>query len=328
MWTSRLSYSLLHSDFYFGVDSLSNSDKLWINQGFTWEFLPGWLSQTIVDLSENKFRSSFAAASGFTRTEPEIAQTFVIPVTSRLTIEPTARYLTKYEETLFQLNIPYSFENAKAWLMYSEGFRPPALIDLYAADPTYKGNPGLTPEQSQQFEAGLSWNYENVDVSSSLFQIDYKNLLQGTVDNLGVFSKVNAGEARSFGFTTKLTTSFRPWIFHLGYSSLIARERATRAALLFSPKHQVFTSLTYQRERWSAVLQQTMWSSFQDLNFTTGMQTRMDPWQSTDVLLFAKLTDKITGSFGVYNVFDNERELTFGYPEPQRRTALALEYSF
>jgi outer membrane receptor protein involved in Fe transport len=54
----------------------------------------------------------------------------------------------------------------------------------------------------------------------------------------------------------------------------------------------------------------------------------MAPWQSTDLLLFAKLNQHMTGSFGIYNLFDQKRELNFGYPEPQRRTAVALEYYF
>ncbi len=327
LWTSRFSHSRLHSDFYFGINSYSNSQKNWTSQSLSWEFLPGWLSQTLLEISENKFQSSFAATGGFTRTEPELAQTLVIPLSRQWTLEPTARYLAKYDKTLFQLSMPYSFESAKIWTMYSEGFRPPALIDLYANDPTYKGNPNLTPEESRQLEIGTSWNFQNFDFSTALFQVDYSNLLQGTVDSLGVFSKVNSGKARTQGWSTKITADFKTVVFHVGYSALLARA-ASKEALLFSPEHQVFSSLTYKKDSWSLALQQSLWSSFQDLNFTTGQQTRMAPWQSTDLLLFAQLNKKWNGSFGVYNLFDQKRELSFGYPEPQRRVALAIEYSF
>jgi outer membrane cobalamin receptor len=328
MWTSRLSYSLLHSDFYDTAPSKSNSDKLWISQGFSWQFWPHWLSQTTFDLNKNYYLSSYFSGQKYDRLEPEIAQTIVIPVTDNITIEPTARYLTKYKETLFQINAPYSFQSTKMWLMYSQGFRPPALIDLYAKEAFYVGNPNLTPEKSQQFEAGSSWTYRNMELSTSVYRIDYKNLFQGTVNGSGVFSKRNAGEARSYGLSTKLNLSFEKWLYYFSYSNLLARERPSDTPLLFSPEHQVFTSLTYQKNNWSLILQQTLWSGFQDLNFTTGFQTRLAAWQSTDLLYFTKVTKKISASAGVYNIFDKKRELTFGYPEPQRRVALSMEYSF
>lgn len=329
LWTSRLSYSSLHSDFEdsFGP-SLSRSDKIWINQQLAWEFAPGYLSQTTLDYNKNFYEASFVGADQYQRIEPELAQTFVIPVTPHLVIEPTARYLAKYEKTLLQVNIPYSFESAKIWAMYAEGFRPPALIDLFAKTAFYLGNANLTPEESKQFEVGSSWTYQNYEVSASIFQVDYENLFQGTVNGLGVFSKRNAGEARSQGFSTKLNADFGRWKFHGSYSNLIARETSNQQPLLFSPEHQVFASATYQRSKWSLVWQQTLWSGFDDLDFTLGAPTRLAAWEGSDLLAFVKLSRKLSASFGIYNLFDRRRELGFGYPEPQRRTTLAFEYSF
>lgn len=328
LWTSRLSYSLLHSDFADMGVSVSNSDKIWVNQNLAWEFAPGYLSQTTLDISHNMYTAAFVQDQKFDRTEPELAQTFIIPLTDHLLIEPTVRYLGRYQKTVYQLNIPYQLDSSKLWLTFSEGFRPPALTDLYANTTYFIGNPDLQPEKSRQIEAGYAFDWNNVNVSASIFQIDYENLMQAVPLGPVLSTKQNIGSADSFGLSTKINTRWDRWGFHLGYSALVARERGTNVPLRFSPEHQVFSSLSYNWNRLSLVLQQTLWSPFNDIDFLSGQTVRMKQWEGTDILMHWKSAGPWSVSFGIYNLFDQRRELTFGYPEPQRRTALAVEYSF
>jgi len=326
-WTSRVSYTLMHSDFWDPAPTESDSEKWWINQTFAWQFAPGFLSQTMIDFNKNYYTATFVSDIKYERSEPEFAQTFVVPVTDRLTFEPTIRYLQKYEHALFQVNLPYRLDSAKLWLMYSEGYRPPSLTDLFANTAFFIGNPNLQPEKSQQFESGFAWQEQNVNLSAALFYIGYKDVFQSTFDGT-FFSKENIGRAHAFGLNTKMNVEFTNWLYHLGYSALRAREESTRIPLRFSPEHQFFSSITYRRDSWSFVAQQTLWSGFYDFDFINSVDTRMPAWQSTDLILHFKPAKAWATSLGLYNIFDKRRELTFGYPEPQRRVALAVEYSF
>jgi vitamin B12 transporter len=328
IWNSRLSISELEST---SVDqygpSNSTSKKYWINQNYSWELSPGLLSQTTVELNHNEFKASYVNDETYRRNEPEVAQGFTIPLNKNLLVEPIARYLGKYKKTLFQVNIPYEWENAKVWVMYAEGFRPPSLIDLYATTPYYFGNKDLQPETSRQWEAGMAWHTEHISVKSSLFSTQYQNLLQSSTLN-GRPSKANIGNAHTYGTSHSINLQYFPWLWEMSFSQLLARDRGTNKALKFSPTYQFFTALSFATQKWTFTIQETLWDKFQDTNFLTAQDVTIADWQSTDVLAAFKASNKLGFNFGIYNLFDKRRELSFGYPEPQRRFAAALEYSF
>jgi vitamin B12 transporter len=329
VWTSRLSYASLHSDFVDTAISRAKSDKVWLSQIFAWEFFPGFLSQTLFDVNQNFYTASFIQDQQFDRSEPELAQSFIFPIHSQILIEPTVRHLFRYNQTLFQLQIPWQFESAKVWLMYSEGFRPPSLTDLYAQTAYFQGNNRLLPEKSQQYELGQSWTSQIFTFSSSLFLLQYKDLLQNSVLPSSQFTKINIGEAQSYGLNAKLDIQQHNWHFHVSHSYLIARETASNSPLLFSPKHQFFSSFSYAlNEKSLLLLQQSFWSSIVDLDFVNNRNVSLTPWASTDLLFQWKMNTQFSVQAGVYNLFNKRREMTFGYPEPQRRVALALESVF
>jgi outer membrane cobalamin receptor len=213
--------------------------------------------------------------------------------------------------------------------MYSEGFRPPSLTDLYAETSFFKGNNQLQPEKSQQFELGQSWSTESFTFSSSLFLLNYKDLLQSSVLPSSQFTKTNIGKAQSYGLSAKLDIKQHNWVWHVSHSYLLARENTSNTPLLFSPEHQFFTSFSYLiTERSSILFQQSLWSSLVDLDFINNRNVNLTPWASTDILFRLGINKKISVQAGVYNLFNKRRELTYGYPEPQRRAALALEAVF
>lgn len=330
LWTSRFSYAGLHSDFLNATEeSTSNSDKLWLSQTFSWEISPGILSQTLFDLNQNFYTASFVQNENFDRSEPEIAQSFIFPFSSRVFFEPSLRYLFRYEQALFQLNVPVLFENSRLWFLYSEGFRPPSLTDLYAQTSYFRGNPLLQPETSQQFEIGQALNIEALTFSSSLFFLKYQDLLQGSVLPTSEFTKINVGEAETYGMNAKIDFQQPRWKTHLSHTYMLARESATRTPLRFSPEHQTFMSFSAQiKKSYEITLQQSLWSAIWDLNFTNGQNIKLAPWSSTDILFSYKWNNALSVQAGVYNLFDQRRELSFGYPEPQRRAALAAEMKF
>lgn len=329
LWISRLSYASLHSDFFDPAKSISNSDKIWLSQIFSWEFAPGFLSQTLFDLNQNYYTATFVQDQKFDRSEPELAQSFMIPLTKHLFFEPSVRHLFRYDETLLQFNLPMVFESSRLWLMYSEGFRPPSLTDLYAQTTYFRGNPLLTPEKSQQYEVGQSWRHEGITLSSAVFYLRYQDLLQGSVLPSSEFTKINVGRAETYGVSAKLEVEQPFWRWNLSHTYMIAREKPSQTPLRFSPEHQTFSSLSYQlTDKHILTAQQTLWSSIWDLDFVNNTNIKLTSWASTDLLWMYRWTKESSLQFGVYNFFNKRRELTYGYPEPQRRVALAFEMSF
>ncbi len=329
LWITRLSYAGLHSDFLDTSVSTSNSDKIWLSQSYSWEIFSGILSQTLFDFNHNQYQASFVQDQRFHRTEPELAQTFTIPIMSSAFLEPSIRHLFRYKETLLQINAPIHFEHGRLWLLYSEGFRPPSLTDLYAQTSYFVGNANLKPEDSQQYELGQAWRVDSLELSSSLFFLKYKNLLQGSVLPTSEFTKVNVGEAQTYGMSAKLQIHQPRWTSGISHTYMQARELPTRVPLRFSPEHQTFIHLNYNlNPTQSLTLQHTIWSPIWDLDFINNRNTKLPSWTGTDILLSQKINKRSSLQVGIYNLFNQRREMTFGYPEPQRRGALALEMSF
>jgi outer membrane cobalamin receptor len=86
--------------------------------------------------------------------------------------------------------------------------------------------------------------------------------------------------------------------------------------------------LGYQLRDWTVTFQETIWSHFLDTDFSTGNDVILPMWQSTDILLVWQTSKKLSLNFGVFNLFNKPRQLSYGYPEAQRRVSFAAEYSF
>lgn len=328
-WGSRLSFSELKSNSASSFGPFNGrSQKYWINQTLAWEIYPGILSQTTAELSHNIYTNNYLLNKSYDRNEPEVAQSFIVPITENLSVEPIVRYLGRYDRTLMQLNLPYQFENGRLWFMYAEGFRPPSLNDLYANSPNYTANKDLQPETSRQYELGSEWYTEHVRIKSSLFRTDYRNNFQSLTVAPNVSTKINVGEASAYGTTHSVTVDYRPWLYELSYSMMLTRDKVNQKPLYFAPENQVFTALSYSIQKWTFTAQETLWGEYQDRNFSTGLDVTMPNWQSTDILASVHASQKLLINFGVYNAFNKRRELSFAFPEPQRRFAAALEYSF
>lgn len=325
--TTTLTFSRLHSQFHdnFGFN-FSNSQKVFLSHLLKYKLTDTLSAFTILDFNLNFYDSSYTGEQAFHREEPEIAQTLTYDISPRLTIEPSIRYLTRYRKTIHQINIPYRTDQTRWWLGLSEGFRPPSLTDFYAQTPYFVGNVDLRPERSTQIEVGGAWETSFVQLTSSLFKIRYEDLFRSLSFSPGVLSKVNVDKASSEGMNFGLTLKLHPnWIIKTQHSLLKTRDKNTQNELPFSPQHQSFASLSFQKNKWSSTLQHSVWSSFLDTDFNTGNLVRLPQWNGTDWFLSYKLNTKTSTHLGVFNIFDNPRQLSFDFPEPQRRFFVNIE---
>lgn len=323
---SVLSASRFRSQFVdFGYNN-SDSDKLFASEIYERKLSTHLLSQTILDFNWNRYQSSYTGQETFDRSEPEIAQTLIYDSLAGLTIEPSVRYLARYKQFLGQLHVPYKINNARLWFSAGQGYRPPSLTDLYAQTIYYIGNRDLLPEESLQTEVGMGWDLPFISVSSSVYHTNYTHLFQSISVSPGVVSKINLGKAESSGINMGVDIRYTPfWKMRWQHSLMSAREASTNAPLLFSPSNQTYLALSYERATWSTTLQHTLWSSFWDIDYNVGQKVKMRSWEGTDLLLSYNATRDVRMGLGIFNIFDNPRQLSFDFPEPQRRVFLNLE---
>lgn len=304
----------------------SDSDKVFASEIFIQKLSSHLFSQTLFDLNWNRYQSSYTGRETFDRLEPEVAQTLIYEPVMHLTIEPSVRYLTKYKELLTQIHIPYKIDTARLWLSASEGYRPPSLTDFYAQTPYFIGNTDLQPERSLQTEVGLGWDFEFISVSSTVYQTKYSNLFRSISISPGVSSKTNVATAHARGLNMGL--ELRPhssWEIRWNHSLISTQDTSTNTSLPFAPNNQSFGSISYKNKKWIFTGQHTLWSSFLDTDFNTGNLTRIKEWQGTDFLVSYQAHKKFSMGLAAFNIFDKPRQLSYDFPEPQRRLFLNLD---
>lgn len=320
-------FSRLHSGFIdsFGIN-FSNSEKFFLSEIISYKLSDDLSAQTIVDINLNHYNSSYTGTETFERWEPEVAHALTYNITEHLTVEPSLRYLLRYQKMIHQLNIPYRLEHTRWWLSASEGFRPPSLTDLYAQTPYFVGNTQLLPERSYQVEAGGAWDTSVGSVSATVFKTKYRELFRSSSLAPGILSKINVGHASSQGLNLGVTAQPHPrWLLKANHSLMSTQDETLKQDLPFSPKNQSFAAVSYNRSQWTWTLQHSVWSSFLDTDFNTGNLVKLPRWDGTDVFVGYQGHAKTSINFGLFNVFDNPRQLSFDFPEPQRRFFLNIE---
>lgn len=99
--------------------------------------------------------------------------------------------VSKYSQSAgvsYQLIEPLS-----ASFTYSHSFKAPTLSDLYA-NPLFGGNPGLKPEESSDYEAGMRWSDKQLLAKSTLFLVRRTNEIgfdPGFTDSTYLFGRNN-----------------------------------------------------------------------------------------------------------------------------------------
>lgn len=240
------------------------------------------------------------------------------------------RYVSLGERFLPTLHNEYQWFQKKLWLTYSQGFRNPSLSDLFTQTSYFVGNPHLTPEISAQWELGFryehksSWIHHQWDVR--IFNLQYQNFIETRAINPSLFTRENRGRGQSHGldFLWSLQQSgFRPF---LNYNFLETRDNNTGSPFRLSPRHQLSWGSELDWNLWTFEWQNIHWYSTYD-----GLGdplTKLPDWQQWNFLLKYRASNNWLLHGGVLNAFNVTKELTLGYPEPQRRYWLQVTYQF
>ena len=136
---------------------------------------------------------------------------------------------------------------------YGTGFLAPSLFDLYGQESfagyaSYHGNPGLKPEHSSGWDAGLQFDIpafnqpDFASLSASYFVNGISDLISPTSD---FSSEENIGRARITGVETELVLTVSPYATaDLVYTYTYARDLAQNTPLLRRPENAGSATLT------------------------------------------------------------------------------------
>jgi outer membrane receptor protein involved in Fe transport len=220
-------------------------------------------------------------------------------------------------------------------LTYAEGLRLPSLADRYASNQYYVGNPRLRPERSQSWEIGFRMSPETrkdvrgtgVSFEVSTFDTIFFDFIDNTSLGGLLRTKVNTGTSRARGAEFALGYATALGQVAAAYGYLDAKNVDTGESLRLAPHHQLALSAAHQFGVIVAELKDTIWSEFQDRDLTNALRT-LPGWNSLDLTLRTKGLSDWEIEAGVMNILDQPREMTIGFPEPQRRYQVSAMRNF
>lgn len=132
-------------------------------------------------------------------------------------------------------------------LGWGEGFRAPNFNELYYPDTGYgyAGNPGLRPERSETWEAGLAWTPATGHrVDLSLYHTRVRDLVAFAAP--GTNNAININRAHMDGAELEYRFDGRAWRWGGNLAWLDSEDEATGLALLRRARHKAHVDLGYR----------------------------------------------------------------------------------
>lgn len=305
------------SNSFVSRSMLSLDAKLALNSNFT--------SRTFVDLRGDELRASYLGSNSLNETDIELGQGFEFNFAGAMSLTPVMRYRPADGVLVKAASLAHADNLSRQWLSFSEGYRRPSLSDLRSNTSYFRGNPDLKPEKSRSLEIGAESGSpeDGLWISSSLYATAYDDLIDSTPLTASLSTKRNTGRASVNGLEVSLRDSFRRsshgFVFQIGASFMDGKNDDTGEALRLSPRSQIAISVAHRNRHAQHSVVWTQWSSIYDRDPATGTLVELAPWSTVDINV--KSVDFANWEFktGILNIFDRPREMTLGYPEPQRQ---------
>ena len=206
--------------------------------------------------------------------------------------------------------------------------RFPTLKELYSGllDANIP-NPNLKPEKALNYETGveqpLSWHSL---LRCSLFYSDVKNLIvsrpYGPASNQNQF--VNVGRAALRGVELSFSSGyFYHNDFELNYTWLDARDKsvdATSKHLEYMPAHNLYVSDLFKFNEWVSLFAKLEYNSsrYYQNRMNYNRWDTIDGFWTVDLKLTGTLTSRLSLDIGAKNLFDENYQLTAGFPREGR----------
>lgn len=219
-----------------------------------------------------------------------------------------------------------------ALIGYGEGIARPNFFELFGFFPgSFVGNPGLRPERSRGFEAGLRYRTDRVSVNLTGYRQRLDDEIVTVFDSKTFLSSVRnaTGESRRTGF--EVEGEWRP-LANLGvtatYAYLDAEEQQVRDGSLTRevrrPRHSGSLGLNGDWGRFTGGMSLAYVGNRSDLDFDVfpARRVTLGDYVLANARIAYRLTDSLELFGRVANAFDADYEDVVGFAT-QGRTAYA-----
>ena len=112
----------------------------------------------------------------------------------------------------------------------------------------------------------------------------------------------------------------------LAYNYLDTKSRQLNRAFRLSPRHQLTWNGWASWQQWQFHIQNTHWYRVIDVSLNQAVD--LEDWQQWNFFLSYETEGKTQYQLGLINAFNEGKQLTLNYPEPQRKYWLQIRQRF
>ena len=202
------------------------------------------------------------------------------------------------------------------------GVKQPTLLESFARNPFFVGNPSLNPAKTDSFEVGLTreWMDRRVRTEVSYFRNRFTDLIQFVSDPVTFIGTwANVARSRSRGVEASVTAKVTSIVIaRASYTKLNTRilESPTRSdiglQLLRRPENSGSVSLQLAPKRWSAIVGARFAGNSRD-GFNTFGINRISAYNVAFLSASWQATKNVTPFVGINNMFDEQYQQVGGF---------------
>ncbi|MBM3244150.1 MAG: TonB-dependent receptor, partial [Candidatus Omnitrophica bacterium] len=204
-----------------------------------------------------------------------------------------------------------AFDSATMHLGLARAIRIPSFTELYYKDPLTEGNPGLSPEKSLTYEAGVAYKNEKLSLSSLIFLRDEDNFVDWVEVEANKWKAKNIASAKVFGIEENIRYAFNSLFALSANYAYTNRNRNDRGYIYKYGEN-------YARHLSSIISLFRFGFGVQEL----GITYKKTPSRSGWLLAHAKLSYNLNKNARIFisatNIFNVEYQEIEGIPSPGR----------
>lgn len=225
---------------------------------------------------------------------------------------------------------------------YKNIFRMPTFNESYYY---HMGSASLKPEDTQQFNIGVTWQYnstgwlQSIVLTGDTYYNNVRDKIVAIPTNMFIWSMTNMEKARAFGADITLGASFRlsraqQLVFNGNYSWQRVQPRTSpqnpdyNKQVAYTPEHSGAVSLAWENPWVDVVVHTTGVSERYGTNSNLPI-SRIKGYMETGLTLMHSFKFKrniIDLRFDLTNLFDKQYEIVASYPMPGRAWKVTVTY--